>query len=204
MTIGEIQTPHPLPDNGPARRRGGVRDWSRSSGSPAPAPFNSYDPRAIEDRQPPPASFVRSLSIFLGDEMAPVQVKRDEIWHWNMHPGSYLLTLPWPRHWVFRRKGAPDDDGHPFRDHVIVGSWKIPPGPLSWWIAAAEATAYHGLSRERIALRVAGEDPSWVPRGFKIALLPPELNWMEPQDADVQLLIAGSTGVFPALNPRAS
>ena len=144
---------------------------------------------------------MRFLSEFLGGEMTPVQVERGEIWRWNLHPGAGVLTLPFPRHWTFRRRHVLDD-GHPFRDHVIVGSWKIPSGPLSWWIAAAEATAGHALRRQRVASRVAGEDPSWVPRGFKIGLLPPELNWMEPQGPDVHLLIAGSPGAFPALDPR--
>ena len=185
------------------RKRGGKAkpDWSRSSGAPAPAPFDSYDPRNMEDRPAPPVAFVRFLSEVLDDEMAPVQEKRGQPWRWNMHPGAGILTLPWLRHWVFRRKGARDDDGHPFRDHVIVGSWKIPSGPLSWWIAAAEATVYHGLARERFALRVAREDPSQIPRGFRIALLPPERNWMEPIGEDVQLLIAASTGAFPAFDP---
>ena len=118
-----------------------------------------------------------------------------------MHPGAHLLTLPFPRHWTFRRKVV-RDDGHPLRDHVIVGSWKIAPGPLNWWIAAAEQTATNGLSRERVALRLRREDPSWVPRGFSIAVLPPERNWMEPISEDVHLLIAGSPGAFPALDPR--
>ena len=109
----------------------------------------------MEERPAPPEAFVRFLSEVLDDEMAPVREKRGQPWRWNMHPGAGILTLPWLRHWVFRRKGARDDDGHPFRDHVIVGSWKIPSGPLSWWIAAAEATVYHGLARERFALRVA-------------------------------------------------
>jgi hypothetical protein len=195
------QPQNPATDAERERGARGKPDWSRSSGAPAPAAFDSYAHENMEERPPPPKAFVRFLSEFLGDEMVPVLVKRGEIWRWNMHPGAGVLTLPFPRHWPFRRKGA-FQDGHPLQDHVIVGSWKIPPGPLSWWIAAAEATAYHGLSRERVALRVAGEDPSWVPRGFKIALLPPELNWMEPQEADVQLLIAGSTGAFPALDPR--
>jgi hypothetical protein len=155
----------------------------------------------MEERPAPPETFARFLSEVLADEMASVLEKRGQPWRWDMHPGAGILTLPWPRHWVFRRKGA-RDDVHDLTNHVIVGSWKIPPGPLNWWIAAAEATAYNGLRRERVALRVAGEDPSWVPRGFKIALLPPELNWMEPQEADVQLLIAGSSGAFPALDPR--
>jgi hypothetical protein len=103
--------------------------------------------------------------------------------------------------WTFRRRRV-RDEGHPFRDHVIVGSWKIAPGPLSWWISAAEATAYHGLTRERVTLKARGEDPAWVPRGFSITVLPPERNWMEPISEDVHLLIAGSPGAFPALDPR--
>jgi hypothetical protein len=202
--IGEHSTPNLPPDSD--RRRGpGVKpDWSRPSGAktPAPVPFDSYDHKN-QERPAPPETFVQFLSEVLADEMASVLVKRGEIWRWNMHPGAGVLTLPWPRHWVFRRRRV-RDDGHPFRDHVIVGSWKIPSGPLSWWIAAAEATAYHGLARERIALRVAGEDSSWVPRGFKIAFLPPELNWMEPQGPDVHLLLAGSPSAFPALDLRTS
>jgi hypothetical protein len=187
------------------RNRGarGKPDWSRSSGagSRAPVPFDSYDHKNMEERLPPPEAFVRSLSIFLGDEMAPVLIKRGEIWRWNMHPGAGVLTLPFPRHWTFRRKGA-RDDGHPLRDHVIVGSWSIPLGPLNWWIAAAEQTATNGLSRERIALKSRGEDPSWVPRGFSITVLPPERNWMEPIGEHIHLLIAGSPSAFPALDPR--
>ena len=74
---------------------------------------------------------MRRLSKFLADEMLPVPTRRGEIWRWNLHPGAGVLTLPWPRHWTFRRKAARDDDAHPFRDHVIVGSWKIAPGPLT-------------------------------------------------------------------------
>ena len=54
----------------------------------------------------PPAAFVRSLSEFLGDEMAPVRGERDLPWRWNMHPGAGVLTLPWPRHWAFKREGC--------------------------------------------------------------------------------------------------
>jgi hypothetical protein len=199
--IGE-QTPNLPPDND--RRRGSrIADWSRPSGAktPAHAPFDSYDHKNMEDRPAPPDAFVRSLSTFLGCEMAPVLVKRGEIWRWNLHPGAGVLTLPFPRHWTFRRKGV-RDDGHPLRHHVIVGSWKIPPGPLNWWIAAAEQTASSGLSHQRVARRSRGEDPSWVPRGFTIMVLPSHRNWMEPQAPDVHLLLAGSPGAFPALNPR--
>jgi hypothetical protein len=203
MNIGE-HTPS-LPPDSDRRRSPRVKpDWSRSSGagSRAPVPFDSYDHKNMEERPAPPEAFVRSLSIFLGDQMVPVLVKHGEIWRWNMHPGAGVLTLPFPRHWTFRRKGA-RNDGHPLTDHVIVGSWKIAPGPLNWWIAAAEQTATNGLSRERIALKSRGEDPSWVPRGFTIIALPPHRNWMEPQETDVHLLLAGSPGAFPALNPRA-
>jgi hypothetical protein len=33
-------------------------------------------------------------------------------------------------------------------------------------------------------------------------VLPSHRNWMEPQAPDVHLLLAGSPGAFPALNPR--
>jgi hypothetical protein len=204
MNIGE-HTPDLSPDNDRRRVSGVKPDWSRPSGAktPAPAPYNSYAHENMDARRVPPEAFVRSLSEFLGCDMAPVQVQYGEIWRWNMHPGAGVLTLPFPRHWTFRRKGA-GDDGHPLRNHVIVGSWKIAPGPLNWWIAAAEQTATNGLSRERLALRSRREDPSWVPRGFTIMVLPSRRNWMEPQETDVHLLLAGSPGAFPALNPRAS
>jgi hypothetical protein len=198
--IGEHTSNLP-PDGDRSQAPRSKPDWSRPQGAkaPTPVPFDSYDHKNLEDRPAPPEAFVRRLSKFLADEMLPVPTRRGEIWRWNLHPGSSVLTLPWPRHWTFRRKAARDDDAHPFRDHVIVGSWKIAPGPLNWWIASAEATAYNGLSRERSALRSRREDPSWVPRGFKIVLLPPELNWMEPAAEDVHLLVAGCEDAFPAL-----
>jgi hypothetical protein len=197
--IGEHTSNLP-PDGDRSRGSRGKTDWSRSSGAkaPAPAPFDSYDHKNLEDRPAPPEAFVRRLSKFLDAEMFPVLTPRGEIWRWNLHPGSGVLTLPWPRHWTFRRK-AVRDDAHPLRDHVVVGSWKIPSGPLDWWIAAAEATAYNGLSRARADLRSRREDPSWVPRFFKIVLLPPAFNWMEPADENVHLLIAGCEDAFPAL-----
>ena len=195
-------TQNPATDAERNRGARGKPNWSRSSGAPAPTPFDSYNVKNMEERPAPPETFVRSLSTFLGCEMVTVLVKRGEPWRWNMHPGAGILTLPFPRHWPFRRKGA-RKDGHPLQDHVVVGSWKIAPEPLSWWIAAAEQTATNGLSRERIALKSRREDPAWVPRGFTIMVLPPHRNWMEPQEADVHLLLAGSPGAFPALkSPR--
>jgi hypothetical protein len=200
MNIGEHAS-NPTPDAERKRSARGKPDWSRSSGAPAPAPFDSYDHKNMEERPAPPDAFVRSLSTFLGCEMTPVQVKRGEIWRWNLHPGAGVLTLPWPRHWTFRRRHV-RNDGHLLKDHVVVGSWKIAPEPMSWWIAAAQQTASNGLTRERVALKSRGEDPAWVPRGFSITLLPPERNWMEPQAPDVHLLIAGSPSAFPTLDPR--
>lgn len=196
------------PETGRRPNRGSVKDWSRSSGAegPAPAPaFDSYDPAGMEQRPAPPAAFVRSLGEFLGDEMIAVREKRDLPWRWNTHPGSGVVTLPWPRHWAFKRRGVRDDaELASFKDHVVVGSWKIPSGPLNWWIAAAEATAGTGLHRERALWRLQGLDPAVVPRGLKIVLLSPEENWMEPVGPDVHLLLAGSPTEFPALDPRAA
>ena len=197
--IGE-HTPDLPPDGDRSHAPRAKPDWSRPQGAkaPAPAPFDSYDHKNLEDRPAPPEAFVRRLSKFLGDEMTPVLTPRGEMWRWNLHPGASVLTLPWPRHWVFRRKAARDDH-HPLRDAVVVGSWKVSASALDWWIASAEATACHGLSRERSDLRSRREDPSWVPRWFKITVLPPELNWMEPAADDVHLMIAGCEDVFPAL-----
>jgi hypothetical protein len=208
MAIGEFQNPHPSPGDGPSpRRRGGGKDWSQpsGSGSRAPTPFDSYDPALMETRPPPPVSFVRSLSKFLGAEMLPVQEKRDLPWPWDIHPGSGVLTLPFPRCWTFKRKGARAAVHLPsFKDHVVVGSWKIPSGSLSWWIAAAQATASAGLERERAFCRLQREDPALIPRGFRIVVLPPKWNWMEPVGPDVHLLLAGSPTEFPALDPEAA
>ena len=180
-------------------------NWSRPPGAkaPTPVPFDSYDHKNLEDRPAPPEAFVRRLSKFLGDEMAPVLTPRGEIWRWNLHPGSGVLTLPWPRHWTFRRK-ASREDSHPLRDHVVVGSWKVPANALDWWIASAETTACNGLSRERLALRSRGEDPSWVPRWFSITVLPPGQNWMEPAAEDVHLLIAGCEELLSGAQSRES
>ena len=57
------------------RKRGGrgKPDWSRSSGAPAPAPFDSYDHKNMEERPAPPEAFVRFLERrFLGCEMGPL------------------------------------------------------------------------------------------------------------------------------------
>jgi hypothetical protein len=194
--VGErISNPTP----GVGRKRGGRAkpDWSRNSGAKIPA-FDSYDPKNMEDRPTPPERFTLSLSKFLNAEMAPVLETRGAPWRWRMHPGSNVLTLPFPRHWAFRRKGA-RNDAHPLTNHVIVGSWKIAPQPLGWWIASAQATADNRLLSERVALRCAGEDKSWVPRRFKIEILPAERNWMEPAGPDVHLLLVGCESAFPAL-----
>ena len=196
------RTSNTTPD---AERRRGDRakpDWSRNSGAKVPAPaFDSYDPKTMEDRPPPPERFTRSLSQFLSAEMAPVLEARGAPWRWNMHPGSHVLTLPFPRRFAFRRKGA-RADAHQFANHVIVGSWKIAPEPLGWWIASAQATADNRLFGERMAAKRAGEDYGAIPRWFKIALLPPDRNWMEPAGPDVHLLIAGCETAFPVLGAK--
>ena len=200
--IGE----HTLPQTPPGRNRnGGLKDWSRPSGpkSPVPAPFDSYDSAGLARRATPPAAFVRRLSQFLGAEMAPAPEKPDRPWRWDIHPGAGVLTLPWPRHWAFRRAHA-GDDSLSLKDHVVVGSWKVPLNALNWWIAAAEMTAARGLDRERALCRGQGDDPASVPRGFKVMLLPPGQNWMEPQGPDVHLMLAGSPTEFPALDPDAA
>jgi hypothetical protein len=95
---GEFHTPNLPPDSD---RRSGPRvkpDWSGPSGAktPAPAPYDSHNRKNMDERPAPPEAFVRSLSTFLGCEMTPVQVKRGEIWRWNLHPGAGVLTQPWP------------------------------------------------------------------------------------------------------------
>jgi hypothetical protein len=201
MTSGEFQPTLPFDDDDRDRAGPGVKpDWSKPSGAKAPAPFDSFDPAGMEDRPPPPPSFVRNLSTFLGAEMFPVLEKPDLPWRWNRHPGSGVLTLPWLRSWAFKRNGS-RGDRHDLQDQVIVGSWKIEPGPLSWWIAAAEATATGALERERTLCRLQGRDPAPIPRGFKVGLLPPRQNWMEPPGPNVCLLIAGSPTAFPPLDP---
>jgi hypothetical protein len=186
---GELHTPHPPPGSSPGadhkRNHGGVKDWSRPSRAEAPALTNTR-PAATSDK-PPPKAFVQSLNQFLGDEMRPVRVDRLHDPRWALHLGAGVLRLPWPRRWAFKRKGAHDAADLPsFKDHVIVGSWRIPSEPLDQWIAAAEATASTGLERERALCRLHGDDPSPVTRGFKIGLLPPQWNWMEPIGPDVE------------------
>jgi hypothetical protein len=147
---------------------------------------------------------VRSLDKFLGEEMLPVRADPRDMGR-GLRLGSGVLKLPWPRRWAFRRKHVRDDETDPsFKNYVIVGSWKIAPEPLNEWIAAAEATARMGLERERTLSLYQGLDLAPIPRGFKIAILPPGRNWMEPVEPDVHLLIAGALTEFPALDPEAA
>ena len=85
-------------------------------------------------------------------------------WRWDLHPGGRLLTLPWPRHWAFRRKGV-RDDGHPFRDHVIVGSLEDPARPLE---LVDRRGPGNGLSRALAPARRRARQPGRIQDGSRV------------------------------------
>jgi hypothetical protein len=150
----------------------------------------------MEDRPAPPVAFARSLSAFLGSEMIPVTPTAAVVpGGWCSHPGNDVLVLPWPRLWIFRRKGV-RAWASGFTDHAVVGSWQIPREPLNCWRYAAELTALSGFRRERELRRLQREDFSQVPQGLTFAVLPPEWNWME-RGENVHLLLAVGVRDFP-------
>jgi hypothetical protein len=192
-------TSNPTP--GVGRKRGGRAkpDWSRNSKAKTqtPASYDSYDPKNMENRPVPPEAFVRSLSAFLGSEMVPV-TPTSAVFPGSPspHPGDDVLVLPWPRLWIFKRKGV-RAGGSGFTGHAVVGSWQIAHEPLSCWLYAAELTALSGFRRECELRRLQGKDFSQVPQGLTFAILPPEWNWLEPRGENVHLLLAVAPDDFP-------
>ena len=139
---------------------------------------------------------MRSLSAFLGSEMVPVTPTAAVVpGGWCSHPGNDVVVLPWPRLWIFRRKGV-RAWASGFTDHAVVGSWQIAREPLNCWLYAAELTALSGFRRERQLRYLQRKDFSQVPQGLTFAILPPEWNWLE-RGENVHLLLAVGVGDFP-------
>ena len=173
-------TSNPPPDGERKRGARGKPDWSRHAKAQPPAlrQLRPQEPRGA----PGPAGGVRAVFQQVpgrrNDPRAVTKAAQAEIWRWNASRGgrpcaAVAAPLDVPAQGVRERRPRR------FRDHVVVGSWKIA-GALELVDRRRRADGVpRALARARSRLS-PGKDPSRVPRGFSIVVLPPEQNWMEP------------------------